>query len=528
MISVNFQSRDFTQAKPTPNKLVFEVQRYKNKALGGPDTAEIKVTGDDLQLWEMLEFLRCPVYLTSEKGDYVWWGYVNAVEVIARNPYSDRPAKIRVGASLDTMFNKVAVAWEDIVVGEQSGSRQTTAWTSDAYSQSEYGIKEGLYSGESASDTALATQARDILLAQKKYPITTIDLNVQGSSEAYLRCRGWWETLNWRYCTVPVELALEYDVATYTDQNVGTVAVEQIAQGIRITGGDINLAQVSIYVRKVGAPTDDLTVAIWTNPDGVTPTALVQDGSTIAAADIATSYAWETSTFSPEVTLTNGTQYFIVVSRSGAMDDTNYYQVGIDAAAGYGAGNFVWYDGANWATQASDMVFRLYDNTLVATSNQALSIATNYGQFFAKVESTVSSGVTSESYRDGDGSALFEIEQLLQHGTTNNRRMLVKVDAGRLCTIYEEPDNSPTNYYRIFSDSRMEDVYGTPIRDEVATCGVYARMIDVIPPSVDTTLLGNVAVRFIETAEYDAIEKRLIYQARDELDPFTVGRSLDG
>lgn len=527
MITASFQNRNFIGWKVVPNHIDLSVRRYKNRALGGPNTAELYVTGADLQLWELLEFLRCPVFLTGEKGDYVWWGYVSEVEVIARNPYSTKPVRLRVGTNLDRMYNKVAVAWEDIAVGEYGGKRYTTDYASDTTSQAEYGVKEGLFSGESASDQTLAEQTRDILLAQKKYPVPNIDLNVSGVSEAYIRCRGWWDTLNWLYCPVPAELALSFGVP-YTEQAVGTVAVEQVAQGIVPSGGDINLAQAQVYIRTVGAPADNVTIGIYTNPDGVTPTALIQAGATIAAGTLSGTYIYATSAFSPEVTLTSGTPYFLVVGRSGDPDDVNYYQVAVDPAAGYGAGNFVRYDGANWTTASLDMLFQLYDNVKVLTSTQVLNILTTYGQFFGVVESEVNSGVTSESYRDGDGTAHFEVEQLLQHGTTNKRRMLAKVDSGRRCTIYEEPANTPVNYYRIYADGTMEDPYGAPLRDELATCGVYARLVDAIPPSVDTTILGNAFIRFVEETEYDVEAGRLQYTARDDLDPFTVGRPLDG
>ena len=337
--------------------------------------------------------------------------------------------------------------------------------------------------------------------------------------------------MNWRYCTVPLELALSFNATglpTETAHNFGTIPIEKYAQGILPTGGDINLASLSLYLRFVGAPTDNLTAMIYSNPDDLTPTVLLGTSAAVAATALTTSYAWINFTFAPEVTLTSGVKYFIVIERSDSPDNTDYYQISTDSAMGYAAGTASYYNGAAWLASSRDASFMLFDNDVVLTSTQVLSICTDFGQFFPYVESTVNSGLTSESFRDGDGSALFEAEQLLQHGTVRNRRMLVTVDSARRCTIYEEPENTQANYYRLFSDSTMEDPYGAPIRKEVATCGVYARLVDVIPPSVNTTILGSAAIRFIETAEYDLTEDRTIYVARDELDPFTVGRPLDG
>lgn len=527
MITVEVERRGLKLPRLLSSQLSWKVQRYSNRAIGGPHQCEIRITGPDLALWELLECLRDKIYLRDDQGEFVWWGYISDVEVTAKNPNSPANVKTRVGASLDSMFNKIAIAWEDIAVGTYAGPRLTTAWVQDNYSIAEFGVKEGLFSGTSASDLTLAERARDTLLLRKKYPIAMIDLNVTGESFAIVRARGWWDTLNWKQCSIPVELALAYTTVNL-NFGIGKTGYEQVAQGIVPTGGDINLSSVKISARIVGAPTDDITVAIYTNPDDLTPTALIQTGAAIDNTLISGTYAWLESTFSPEVTLTSGTKYFVVIGRSGAVDDTNYFEIGADSAAGYAVGTMSYYDGAAWVAYTGDFVFQLYDNDIVLTSTQALDILTQYGNFFPRVDSEVDSGVLSESFRDGDGTAHFEVEELLNHGTVRGRRMLTKVYIDRRCTIFEEDEDLSGNYYSILADGSMLDNYGAQVKREIAKAGVYARMVEAIPPNVDTSALGNTTKGFIEINEYDVVNDVNIYTWRDELDPFVIGRPLDG
>lgn len=157
MITVKFRNRAGNDVTP-PKNVVFSVERYSNKSFGGPFEAAITATGTDLGLWELMEYIRYSALIYAEQGDLVWHGYVASVEIAARNPFSETNAISRVSASVDQMFNKVAVAWEDIAVGTYAGPRQTTAWANNTLSQSEYGIKEALWSGSSASDLTLANR----------------------------------------------------------------------------------------------------------------------------------------------------------------------------------------------------------------------------------------------------------------------------------------------------------------------------------------------------------------------------------
>lgn len=175
-----------------------QVERYSHSVFGGPKTARINASGNELDLWETIERLRCPVEIYSDFGDRVWWGFIAGVEI--------RIGHVALGVSVDSMYNRTAVAYNLVAsADETAGERQTTAWAEDTDSSTFYGNRE-LLQTISGSTTAHAEAARDMLLNQKRYPIPSLTMSGQPvqAPTASLILRGWWSTLDWVYYAAAV------------------------------------------------------------------------------------------------------------------------------------------------------------------------------------------------------------------------------------------------------------------------------------------------------------------------------------
>ncbi len=61
------------------------------------------------------------------------------------------------------------------------------------------------------------------------------------------------------------------------------------------------------------------------------------------------------------------------------------------------------------------------------------------GEFLQGVIIENASGITTNPYKNGDSTALYELESLLLTGTSNSRRLLCEVTQNRYLRIYEEP-----------------------------------------------------------------------------------------
>lgn len=508
-MKVIFQARSFTPCLQ-PAGLRFKVQRYKHAAKGGPKSATIQAEGEEADLWQLLDYLRRPVEIYADEGDAVWWGCLYELQLNFKG--------YTIKAGLGDMANRAAVAFELVNAGSENGIRQTTDWVQNDASAAEYGRKE-LLESYTGSTLIGAETARDKLLAARKIPVMAIDPNPGGEENtAILTCVGWWDTLEWLYAPVPLSLAYAYETAN-ADLELGKT-ITRIAQAIDVQSTAINAASIEIRVRKVGAPTDNLTVSIYTNPDDLTPTTELVASDSVDGAGLGTDYAWTLFTLSSPQSLAPGT-YFIMVDRSGALDASNYYQVQIDSGAGYDLGPLRKEAGGSWSAVTGDMAFRVYTNDIIETSQQVRSLITAYGQFFRSTALEVDSGISTESYRDGDGDALYEVDQLLEMGTSNNRRMLASVDISRRVRIYEEPDDSEP--YLLTRDFTITDRFGAPIRKATCPVGIWAMPSGILPRSVESLLVNSPQMMFIEEAEYDVVADKPTLTPRGVKSPYDMG-----
>lgn len=165
-------------------------QRYSVEANGGPDQAEVIAIGDELAIWGLVSWLRGPLTIKHPEVGEVWWGYIHEIEITV--------GEITVGISLDAMFNRVQVVYnEPALYG--SSSRLQTAWQQDDESVATYGTKElRLTIGDITTAVAEARAITEALRRGRPQPSLP---SFGGSStiQATLRGKGWESTLGWKY-----------------------------------------------------------------------------------------------------------------------------------------------------------------------------------------------------------------------------------------------------------------------------------------------------------------------------------------
>lgn len=511
-MNITFRERRTNGYRVQPESVAFEVVSYSQAAVGGPEAATIRARGDARDLLSLLDWLRVKVEIDNS-GRMIWWGYIGRIEV--------EYEQVKVSADLETMSNRVAVAYTATSLGgSNAGERGTTAWAEDETSISEFGYKELLASLSDTTATGAAT-ARDRALAEYKLAQAGFEprwgQNAEASAMIY--CFGWWKTLEWRYASVPTELALAFETIGAVTQNMGDDTSEAAAQAFDVSSA-INLQQIEIYAAKVGSPADNLKVSICENPDDLNPGTEL-DSATVAGSALSTTAGWITFTLSSPLALTAGVSYFLKISRSGSQDASNYYTLTADGLQGYGAGPFVVYDGSDWAAGSVDAPFRLYTNALVETTQQIKSLIASYGQFLRTVQIEDASGISTESYRDGDSDVRYEIEKMLDLGTTNNRRLLAVVNPDRTVRIYEQRASTTSPYF-ITSKGVIFDPYGGVVDPGDTPAGVWMRPKDILPSNSSAGLAGLQAF-FVEQVEYDVQQGRLQYRASNLSNPFDLG-----
>ena len=364
-------------------------------------------------------------------------------------------------------------------------------------------------------------------LQAHKYPTPTIHFNPGGRQErALIICRGWLDTLDWRYWANAAGLE-KYEHLGSEVREIGEDDRPIFAQSFQLSSSS-GWTATTIWIRlyKVGSPTDNLVVSLKSDSAGDPGTTLASKA--IAGADVGSRMAWTEFELSSPVALSTGTTYWIHVARSGSISLSNYFVIGLNIENGYENGSPEYYNTnlSKWvsAEHKGEMNFRVLGN--LSTTTQIEQLISGIGAFFNGTEIVNVSGVNTQPYRDGDRRGLYELRKYLETGTTNDRRLLCEVTRGRVLRVFEEPARPAvsTSAYRLSGRGRLFSPKGREAEPSDCTVGVWANLADVVPASVDLSRISDPSLFFIEEAEYDAeLDRYRIVRTRDQGDVFDIG-----
>lgn len=111
---------------------------------------------------------------------------------------------------------------------------------------------------------------------------------------------------------------------------------------------------IQIVLNKGGAPTDNVVIDLETDSAG-TPSGTSLATASVTGTTLTTSLATTTFPLSAQVALASGATYWIVMSRSGALDNTNFYGTGVDATQPYARGDTsALNDSSVWVAKSED------------------------------------------------------------------------------------------------------------------------------------------------------------------------------
>lgn len=339
---------------------------------------------------------------------------------------------------------------------------------------------------------SMATRLRN----EMRFPRVYVTGGQDGEKVAKVVCYGWWQTLGWRYCYVPTELALSFQ--TFGEASVELRDGVKIAQSFTATS-DLNLSDVEILAHKLGSP-GDIKVALCLADEDGKPGEAVRNGS-FPVQEIDTDQAWVRATFSEAMELTPNEIYFLTFE-SASSDDSNYQVIALDPNNGYSGGEFFEFADNEWVADERDMPFRLYNNVLTETSQQLQNYLTDCGQFFSRVFIDNRSGHYAESYRNGDTSALAEAEALLEVGTSNYRRLLARVTVDRAVTVYEEPEEPARPDLEIRNDNKLYYRAGNHVGEHYDPTGKWISVEPVIYGALENATLAGTKRFFCDAMEW--------------------------
>lgn len=330
--------------------------------------------------------------------------------------------------------------------------------------------------------------------------------------------------------SVTIERGNKVEVlGTMTNEQLGdTVTVTQ--HGVKIaqyvtngTGSAWTIDRVGIEICHVGEPSDDVTVALYSNDSG-TPGTLLASG-TIDADDVGDKMAWLWADFGNTYTFATGTGYWIVVSRVGENDWDDFYRIGIDEDTAYTGGHYLLWDGSSWAQRpvAARLGYAIWGAVDIAT--QAATIAAAKGPFFTDVNVADTAGIETNQYRDGTATAQDEITDLLAIGDSGGGRMACRVTPDRELIIEAAGAYDETTAMIYRRDGTLRHAMGGRLEAGRLIAGTWME-IEGLPASVDA--LAPVSPVFIEADEFEISSGQNRPRPQAARDPWDVVQVRQG
>jgi len=324
-------------------------------------------------------------------------------------------------------------------------------------------------------------------------------------------------------------IVVEENVITAVPSATATVVAhgKKIDQTFTLTeAGSFTIGEVIVRLRKVGTPTGGVTVGLRTDTAGV-PNFPAVEAITVAAADISEDMDDILFVFAHTSSVTFGTTYHIVVEVAGGVDSaTGYYMVDVDESEGYTGGTLKVWTGSAWVARspAASLSFQIWGHQ--QTTSQITTLVSTAGQFGLDVDIRNASGKYTRQYRDGVSDALTELDALLDRGTTNDKRLMVRLPVGgRTMIIEEEPAAAPNNDLIWRSDAKLYWPTGAPFEPGVLPVARWVTLADV-PASVNS--VAKISPVFVEQAAYDATGERHEITPRGARSVWDLGKIING
>lgn len=225
------------------------------------------------------------------------------------------------------------------------------------------------------------------------------------------------------------------------DLTVTTVALdfgEQLAQGIQLSSAS-EISPIKLYLRKVGSPTDNLTVEIQADSSGDPSGTPVTNGTSdiVLASTLSSDFGFIEFAFSTSPSLSASTQYHIVLKTDGSQSDTDFVIWGTDASSpSYAGGQLKSYNGSTWDAEGDDTIFQIYGLAGLDSANLQV-YSTTKGVLPPRMTTTQRTALTPPA-----GTIVYDTTLNAMYLYTSSWAELVAID---LSTVALDEIVAPTN-----------------------------------------------------------------------------------
>lgn len=484
--SVHLLSRDFSQILNVVETITAQTLSWS--CLGGPDEAILQAPTSILNFKDWKEFLGHPVEIFNETGHPVWWGYINRI----RQPFE--PFTLQCG--LDPMANSVAVRYTDLL-----GDEHTTPWASDALSVSRFGIKQKIIDVVHAGEP-LALQKRDLLLSQLAWPSDEIassnkpitDSNHFANLPVFLDCKGWFETLSWKY--YPGQTGI---IGNTVSQNgsipIGSDTSHAGAAQRFLATSNMTIATVKLRASYTGSPPYTLAISIRTDAGGVPSSQNLARAEIPRSALASGSYKWAEAPLTVPVSLQAGQRYWVLVFPLNATYDSNHWLLALDESCSFND-IFIYMDNLVWVSPVPNAHMLFQVAGLSETTTQLNEVYAVGNQFLTALVNRDPSGVQTPLYHKHDTDCKTAFLDLLALGNSSLTPYMAFVDRNRTLSVLPQPPKQAQ--FQLDSHGRLTDLFSHPLSSPHLAVGCFMSLSASAPFFVSSLTLktktGQIAV----------------------------------
>jgi len=417
----------------------------------GPSQARVFCPCDGMTLQDWSICLGQDIRVYDPEGRLAWWGYLESVDQMRGNQV--------FSLGLDAIANRVAVRYL-LPTDSEPFVFQQTQWKDDPESQEVYGIKEQLLQRQFMHSQVADLLAADWLVVHSQ-PKVALKGKLTGrlQSEGYvLHCRSWMETLSWRYWQGWNGI-VEHRPAQLGTQPVGQSNTNlRLAQSF-VVSSPIQAFSASFRVRREGMPADNLKVSIQTDL-GNQPSGLVLTNTTVSPSELSVeTYRWVEVNLPGNAELEVGERYWLVVERSGSVNNGNYFWLGLDENAGFEDGTLLLQNSTGWSSRSprADLLFQVVGRR--DHRQQIIDLVENGGQFLNGVDiSFMHESMLPLFYGQGR-TCLQTLFDLIEQGNVGVQPLCSMVSPSRRIEIWQRPKSKEAQFY-LDEDESIKDRFG--------------------------------------------------------------------
>lgn len=418
-------------------------------AIGGPQQALLSLQNDAIGFKELQSLMGSGLEIYDPSDRLAWWGYVDRV--------SQSVGMTGLMSSLELLANRLAVRYRSLEPGKDFGALAQTEWKDDATSQTLYGVKEALLERGLLSEEQ-ALLLRDASLKRMAQPVSKL-LPSTKAAKSQVHCRGWFERMRWRQWPMHTDI-LGHAPSQQGYQALGASLTQQsLAQSFAFPNA-LNVASVSVRIRKIGNPLDQICLQLQTDGLGQ-PSGIVRAEVVLAPSAIATdSYAWVSLWFANPCSIAAGERLWLVVAREGSASTTAYFSLGLDETLSFAEGKLLLFDASigQWKQRVpdADLLFKL---TALSDSVELMEQVVQTSGCFNDFSYEAGAGLSLPYVSEGGMDCQQAFLRLLKLGTPDLSSLQVEVNAKRHLRVYPQPASGSPNFW-LGQDGRIKNQVG--------------------------------------------------------------------